>query len=173
MVIEIASGRRRSRPARRRARPGRRGSGLPSLFAILLFTAVAALGLAPEGTLDEILDRAIPRGGEIVAAHGVRVTDGDTIRIGQERIRIENIDTPELGSGAECLAERRLADLALQNAAALFGAATEVSIARTGQDQYGRTLARVSIDGRDFGRTMISTGYAAEWTGRRTDWCGG
>lgn len=40
------------------------------------------------------------------------VIDGDTIRLGSERIRILGIDTPEMGSNARCNAERRLADVA-------------------------------------------------------------
>ena len=38
----------------------------------------------------------------------VRVVDGDTIRLGRERTRILDIDTPETESRARCDAERRL-----------------------------------------------------------------
>jgi endonuclease YncB( thermonuclease family) len=168
MVIEIASGRRR--PARRRSRPARRASFWPALTAILVLAIVAGLGLAPEDALDDFLDAAVPNRGDIVLAGGVQVTDGDTFRIGAERIRVENIDTPELGDGAECLAERHLADLALQHARVLL-ASGELRVERTGADQYGRTLARVSVGGRDFGRAMIGAGLAERWTGRRVDWC--
>jgi len=40
------------------------------------------------------------------------VIDGDTIRLGAERIRILNIDAPETEGRARCNAERRLAAVA-------------------------------------------------------------
>lgn len=173
MAIELTTGLRR-RGASGGARRGRRqANAWPAALAILVLAGLTAFGLAPESALRDAVEDALGgagAGGEIVAG-GVTVTDGDTIRLGAERIRIENLDTPELGDGAECLAERRLADLALQRAGALFAQASEVSIARNGEDQYGRTLARVTLDGEDFGRVMVREGYAAEWTGRRADWC--
>jgi hypothetical protein len=48
----------------------------------------------------------------IVPAAQIRVVDGDTIRLGAERIRILNIDAPETEGRAKCNAERRLAALA-------------------------------------------------------------
>ncbi len=166
MVMEIASGRRSSRPRRRR---GPRGGWAP-LLGVAVVMALIAFRILPEDMLDSVLDEAGAGGGTLVVG-GVTVTDGDTIRIAGERIRIENIDTPELGDGAECLAERRLADMAHSAAAAMFAEGGEVRVARSGEDQYGRTLARVSVGGRDFGRAMISAGYAEPWTGRRVDWC--
>lgn len=44
-------------------------------------------------------------------AHPV-VLDGDTLRDGEERYRVENIDAPERGARAECPEERALADAA-------------------------------------------------------------
>ena len=44
-----------------------------------------------------------------------RVIDGDTVALGDERIRIENIDTPETGSRAGCLSERTRATEATES----------------------------------------------------------
>jgi micrococcal nuclease len=71
-------------------------------------------------------------------------TDGDTIRCGDERIRLTGIDAPELG---RCKPRRRRCALgdgaasrrALQ-AAMMKG---ELRIVRLGRDRYGRTLAVV------------------------------
>jgi endonuclease YncB( thermonuclease family) len=38
-------------------------------------------------------------------------------------------------------------------------------------DRYGRTLARVLVDGEDVGCLLIKERYARHWTGRREDWC--
>lgn len=40
------------------------------------------------------------------------VLDGDTLRDGDERYRVENIDAPERGARARCLEERALAEAA-------------------------------------------------------------
>lgn len=165
MVAELVSPHRRAR--RPSSRPGQTGMGA---LAVVVVVLLAAAGLLPENVIDAALDRAGAAGGALVVGD-IRVTDGDTIRIGAERIRIENLDTPELGDGAECLAERLLADRARDAAAGMFAAAGEVRIARAGHDRYGRTLARVSLDGADFGDAMVRAGYARPWTGRRVDWC--
>jgi endonuclease YncB( thermonuclease family) len=182
MTIDIAFGRRsRSRSSSRRTTAARRRSRNVSWVSFAIVAGIlvcATLGLTPGSVLDDLPDLSdltdltdITDAPGAIVAGGVEVTDGDTIRIQGERIRIENIDTPELGSGAECLAERRLADRALEHAAQLFAQGGEIRVARNGQDQYGRTLARLSIDGQDFGRAMVSAGYAESWTGRRVDWC--
>ena len=101
-----------------------------------------------------------------------RVIDGDTVALGEERIRIENIDTPETGSRAECDYERHLAAQATNRARQIFAQAEEVRASRTGEDRYGRTLALVSVDGRDFGAIMVEEELAVRWAGRQHDWCG-
>lgn len=99
-----------------------------------------------------------------------RVIDGDTVEIANETIRIENIDTPERGGRAECDAERLLAEIARLNLEALVSKGA-VEIERSGRDRYGRTLARVSVAGRDVGEELIARGVAVSWAGRRHDWC--
>lgn len=109
------------------------------------------------------------------APHAVRVIDGDTFVIDGETIRLSNIDAPETGARAGCWAEARLATeatYALELAAASWAIMPPL-VTREGQDRYGRTLARVSLqDGSDIGQAMIDKGLAVEWTGRRWDWCG-
>jgi len=53
----------------------------------------------------------------VAPANSIRIIDGDTVALGNERIRIENIDTPERGGRAECDAERMLAYFASSVAA--------------------------------------------------------
>jgi len=105
-----------------------------------------------------------------IAAHQLRVIDGDTIDYLGERVRIENIDTPEVGHAARCKDEARLADRATLHARNLVARATRAQIQRSGEDAYGRTLARIQLDGRDMGDRMIEAGLARVWTGRREPW---
>jgi endonuclease YncB( thermonuclease family) len=101
------------------------------------------------------------------------VIDGDTIRSDEERIRLEGIDAAEIGH-AKCEAERRLAILAKLRLEQLLGSGA-VDIRRNAHpkppDRYGRTLARLLVDGEDVACILIKEGYAQPWTGRREDWC--
>lgn len=102
-----------------------------------------------------------------------RVIDGDTLEdMGADiTFRIENIDTPETGSRARCQAERDLGNRATQQARALISSG-DVELRPTGRiDRYGRTIAFVLIDGRDLGETLIASGLARPWRGRREPWC--
>jgi endonuclease YncB( thermonuclease family) len=98
-----------------------------------------------------------------------RAIDGDTIEIDGERIRLENVDTPEVKG--KCDAERMLAQVAksFTQAAIDRGPITIQRIAR--KDQYGRSIAWVKIDGQDLGQMLIDAGLARKWTGKRRSWC--
>lgn len=99
-----------------------------------------------------------------------RVVDGDTIKIGDETIRIENLDTPEKGSRAECLAEQMLADLATKRLQEIL-TGVQLVIVRSGTDRYDRTLATLFADGKDVGATLVEEGFSRPWEGRQVDWC--
>ncbi|WLS11686.1 thermonuclease family protein (plasmid) [Shinella sumterensis] len=58
--------------------------------------------------------------------------------------------------------KRRLADI-------LDG--QRVQIHRQGTDRYGRTLAALSVNGRDVGDQLVSEGLARTWSGRREPRC--
>ncbi|QZH74495.1 MAG: thermonuclease family protein [Erythrobacter sp.] len=94
------------------------------------------------------------------------VTDGDTIRCGDERIRITGIDAPETRAcrqGRQCVAgDGQASKRALE--ALVDGAA--LSIVRLGQDRYGRTLAVVYADGANIACAQLADGqahYVARW----------
>ncbi|HEV2501500.1 MAG TPA: thermonuclease family protein [Mesorhizobium sp.] len=101
--------------------------------------------------------------------------DGDTVVIDGERIRIANIDTPEIHH-AQCDAEQRLGLVAKRRLTELL-ASGKVEVLRGDpdsgrlKDRYGRTLAILSVDGKDVGGILVEEGLAREWTGRRASWC--
>ncbi|GAB1584041.1 hypothetical protein PPNSA23_39840 [Phyllobacterium phragmitis] len=105
----------------------------------------------------------------------VCILDGDTIVVGEEHIRIANIDAPEIHH-FKCDAERRLAILARQRLEALLSDGT-FKIARgdpdTGRvkDRFGRTLATISVGEEDVGDILISEDLVRPWIGRRQPWC--
>ncbi|WP_439814000.1 thermonuclease family protein [Zavarzinia sp. CC-PAN008] len=101
----------------------------------------------------------------------IRVIDGDTIDLGGERIRLLGIDTPELR--ARCPQELDRARAARRRVVDLVAQCGVGGVERAGRDRAGRTLAHVTVCGRDLGTILLDEGYARAWIrGRRIDWCG-
>ena len=164
----VAAGRSRRRNSRHRLARLPRGAGW-ALWIVVLLVAVALVRFEPPaspwtpGPADEA-----PAGEAVSGA--IRVVDGDTLDVAGERIRIVNIDTPEMPPKAECASE---ADGALRARDSLdtFVRAGSVTLERTGTDRYGRTLAHVRVDGEDAGEALVAAGLARPWDGRRRSWC--
>lgn len=100
----------------------------------------------------------------------LRVIDGDTFDYGGERIRIADIDTPELR--ARCSTEAVLARRATRRLDALLRQGP-FELRRLGRDEdrYGRKLRVVMRGGRSIGDMLVAEGLARTWTGRREPWC--
>ena len=103
------------------------------------------------------------------ACSQLQVHDGDSIRCGRERIRIETIDAPELPDSPKCHPPRSyawcdyMAGYKARDALSVFLSQGTVMVQRTGTDRYGRTLARVIVNGRDAGAYLVSQGLARWW----------
>jgi endonuclease YncB( thermonuclease family) len=90
-----------------------------------------------------------------------RASDGDSFRLGQDRVRLLGLDAPELAqlcAGADgrdwpCgrAARDRMANLL---------ASGPVDCRPEDTDQYDRLLARCSVGGDDLGASMVSAGLA-------------
>lgn len=106
----------------------------------------------------------------LVLCATVTVHDGDTLRCNGEKVRIANIDAPELPDSPKCH-DRRVsyawcdykAGYASRDALATFLQRGPVKVERTGTDRYGRTLARVSVNGEDAGSYLVGLGLAKWW----------
>lgn len=80
--------------------------------------------------------------------------------------RPANFDTPEVAHRAECDAERAAGERATAAVQELFNEAERIDVRATGRlDRYGRTVAFISIDGRDLGAILIKRGIARPWRG--------
>lgn len=176
-----ARGGRSAPRGRRRARSGRSPAALGYLVAVLLLAAagivVERLDLPapmdapapPVGWPDDasapVGDRGVP-----IGAASVRVVDGDTLDVSGERVRLANIDAPEMPPKSKCAAE---ADGALAATARLetLVSGGGLTLERTGVDRYGRTLAHVYAGEADIGRSLIAAGLVRPWEGRRRSWC--
>ena len=92
------------------------------------------------------------------------ITDGDTIRIGNERIRLYGIDSPE--QQQTCLDEKdeewscgKDATEALRR----FIGNSEVYCQQKDIDRYGRIVAVCFKDGQDINEWMVSNGWAVAY----------
>lgn len=97
------------------------------------------------------------------------VVDGDTFWLAGEKIRIADIDTPEI-SEPKCPAEKALGERAKFRLLELLNAGA-LEVQRTGVDRYQRTLAVVTVDGRSVGAVLVAEGLARQWDGARRTWC--
>ncbi len=143
----------RWRPLRRRAAGGRQGLALGGVgtWSVVGLLAVAAI-FANRWSQQELSGSAY-------------VIDGDTLRIGAERVRLIGIDAPELdqtcratGGGIACgkLAREHLRAIAESG---------QVRCSADGFDRYGRLLGRCSAGGIDLNATMVSDGWAVDYGG--------
>jgi endonuclease YncB( thermonuclease family) len=100
------------------------------------------------------------------------VVDGDTVWLKGTKIRIADIDTPEIYSPA-CPAEKALGEQAAQRLIELLnqGAIEAVPVGNQDEDRYGRKLRLLMRSGRSLGDQLVAEGLARRWSGRREPWC--
>lgn len=94
------------------------------------------------------------------------VVDGDTVRCGPERVRIASIDAPEISPCARNRACTPGDGAASKRALAGLLESKTVMIQRMGHDRFGRTVARLTVEGQDVGCWMVANGWAVERYGR-------
>ena len=106
------------------------------------------------------------------------VIDGDTFRLGERKIRIADINAPELAS-PRCRAEAQLAEQSAQHLLALLneGAFQMVANRFDRTDRYGRELRSLSRtkpggERESIGEKMKEAGLAhAYWGSLEPGWC--
>ena len=100
------------------------------------------------------------------------VIDGDTIRYRGTKIRLEDIDAPEVFS-PRCASEAARGRQASERLLALLNAGPfELVAGGRDEDRYGRKLRVIARDGRSLGATLVTEGLARPWDGARRSWCG-
>lgn len=100
------------------------------------------------------------------------VVDGDTIWFRGEKIRIADIDTPEI-SQPKCASEKALGQQATQRLLELLNAGP-FQVVRSGsrdKDKYGRLLRIIQRNGQSLGTVLVDEGLAHAWDGRMHSWC--
>ncbi|WP_027584514.1 thermonuclease family protein [Bradyrhizobium sp. Ai1a-2] len=99
------------------------------------------------------------------------VVDGDTFWFRGDKIRIVDIDAPEIFS-PRCRSEKQIGEIARDRLLALLNAGgfTLVSGWRD-TDRYGRKLRTVTRADRSLGEKLVEEGLAWRWNEPRRDWC--
>ncbi|ULJ82735.1 thermonuclease family protein (plasmid) [Rhizobium sp. C104] len=100
------------------------------------------------------------------------VVDGDTLWIRGEKIRVADIDTPEV-SEPKCASELALGRRATDRLIELVNQAPFQFHAwpARDKDRYGRKLRVLIRNGKSLGNILVSEGLARTWSGRRQPWC--
>lgn len=123
-------------------------SGIQSLVVAMALAGGSVIALKPSGRALE--GRA-------------SVTDGDTIHIGDAKIRLKGIDAPEMdqtcsraGRSYRCgdVARRALIDMV---------SGENVRCRAAGRDRYQRILASCTVKGADIGARMVEEGWAVSY----------
>jgi endonuclease YncB( thermonuclease family) len=137
----------------------RRRRGWPLLLAVV---ACLAAGAAMVRGIPLNLHGG-PPGRAALTGHAV-VTDGDTISLNGQRIRLEGVDAPEAAQRCEregvpwpCGAD---ATFALQ----LFLQGRVLRCTDNGRDRYQRILARCWVGEQDLGAWLVREGWAVAYT---------
>lgn len=86
--------------------------------------------------------------------------DGDSLTIGETRIRLFGIDAPEFDQLCRRPAGQWTCGKEAADQLASLVTGREVRCLPLGTDQYDRVLARCSVRGVDVNRTMVAKGYA-------------
>ena len=141
---------------------------------LLAIVPLAALAAAPEP--GSSADHETARFALCAGPHRVTcVVDGDTFWYRGAKIRIADINAPEV-SEPNCAREAELGGLAsgrlvdLLNAGAFTLSPNGDGTGRN-RDRYGRLLRTVIRDGDSVGGELVREGLAERWKGRRGNWC--
>ena len=127
----------------------------------------AALAAGPGDVEQGVFARC--RGGHRVTC----VIDGDTIWYQGVKIRVADINAPEISEPA-CDAELELGEKAAMRMTALLnGGRFSLRGLPSGRDAdvYGRQLRVIMRGGRSLGMVLVDEGLAERWVGFRRDWC--
>lgn len=113
-------------------------------LAIVLIAVVHYLGV---GGFDPLEGRA-------------RVSDGDSFRLAERRVRLIGLDAPELAQ--VCTAEGREVPCGTmaRNALRALIAHRVLTCEPEGEDRYGRLLARCFLGDKDIGAEIVRSGWA-------------
>lgn len=144
-----------------------RGAILPGILLVFL-----ALWLLDPDTVSDAVRPTKIDSVETVSPRSLSAVDGDTIKRAGQTIRLVGFDTPETYQ-PQCDAELRRGKAATAKLRELLASASTAELTYLPRrDQYGRELARLTLDGRDVADILVREGLARHYHGgQRQSWC--
>lgn len=127
-------------------------------------------GLPSRSAIAQVSAKPFARCVDAVRTHCV--VDGDTLWHSGVKVRIADIDTPEV-SEPKCASEKALGERATARLIELINAGPFELRAWQGRDEdkYGRKLRVLVRNGMSIGDVLVSEGLAHTWSGRKEPWC--
>jgi endonuclease YncB( thermonuclease family) len=92
-----------------------------------------------------------------------RIVDGDTLWIGQSKIRLRGIDAPELRQSCTIQRQSYACGHAATEALRQHLKGNPIVCRISGRDRYERLLARCLLDGDDIGAWLVREGLAVSY----------
>ena len=162
-------------------------AGMVALFGgILVLMALMLAAIHWRGWVADLIHPAQPQihltatpadkeSGHFALCHGPRITcvvDGDTIWYRHEKIRVTDINAPEISEPA-CDYELDLGEKAADRLVVLLneGPFSLIPLPDRDTDVYGRKLRQISRGGKSLGEVLVAEGLAERWVGFRRNWC--
>ncbi|TLX12284.1 thermonuclease family protein [Rhizobium sp. MHM7A] len=119
----------------------------------------------------------------LILCASLTAVDGDTVKCDGQNMRllgegvpfVSGIDTPEIGSHAKCMKERKLALIAkgrLKELLAEKGLRVMFSGAVDRTSSHRPLVNIYRTNGEEIGKRLLREGFARTWSPkRRNDWC--
>lgn len=107
----------------------------------------------------------VPAANALEVSGAAVLTDGDTLKIGAQVIRLIDVDAFESGQDCERNGRRYNCGSAAERALRNITSGREVSCTGSGRGDYGRLLATCYVEGRDIGRDLVLSGHAFSFRG--------
>lgn len=144
---------------RQKKKPPRFYERLP-VGLILIWLVFAGIALAPMLSKD-----SSESPGNTISCYNPYILDGDTIDCGGHRIRLANIDAPEI---SDCRPGRKCVSGDPYAAKDYLQSLTrgKVTCVQSDTDHYGRTIALCEANGKDLSCAMVDANHAVERYGR-------
>lgn len=132
-------------------------SQLITKLAVLVFVILCGyFGINPY-LLENPRPYTLPNTSQLV------VHDGDTLRLGSQRVRLWGIDAPELEQTCHQGAVSQPCGKLARDALIKLIGQSQLSCTTIETDRYGRNVARCEATGIDLNRTMVVEGWALDY----------
>ncbi|WGF91013.1 thermonuclease family protein [Marinivivus vitaminiproducens] len=136
------------------------GRAIPPLVVLL----ISAIGLAGASELPRLLSEVFFGTAPSETLRGqATVSDGDSLRLGGQRVRIFGIDAPELDQTCGHGPQATACGYAARDRLARLVAGRTVTCVVQDRDRYGRLVAWCEAAGHDLGAAMIEAGFAIDY----------